>query len=98
MTRLVAPNCTKSEEEGKTKRKQEVSGCVGWGKASRSSQSSLPRESPARHPGQCLGQAGREEQAWKGEGRKRPRWKTGSREEKAFKDAQLNRGFFAKEQ
>lgn len=31
-------------------------------------------------------------------GRKRPRWKTGSREEKAFKDARLNMGFLAKEQ
>lgn len=101
MTRLAAPNSVKSEEDEKTKRKQEVSGCVGWGKASRSTQISMPRHSPARQsslPGPVAGTGRREEQAWKGDGRKRPRWKTGSREEKPLKDARLNKAFLAKEQ
>lgn len=98
MTRLVAPNSTKSEEEEKTKRKQEVSGCVGWGKASRSSQSSMPRESPARQPGTVWDRQAGKREPGRVMGRKRPRWKTGGRGEKPFKDARLNMGFFAKEQ
>lgn len=105
MTRLVAPNSAESEEEEKTKRKQKVSGWVGWEKASRSSQMAMPRESPARQPGAARAPRpkGWDRQAGKSKpgrvmGRKRPRWKTGSREEKPFKDARLNMGLFAKEQ
>lgn len=86
-------------------RKQKVSGCVGWEKASSSSQMSMPRESPARQPGAARAPwaKGWDRQAGKSKpgrvmGRKRPRWKTGSREEKPFKDARLNMGLFAKEQ
>lgn len=75
---------------------------MGWGKASRGTQSSVPGESPARgepcQAARAQAGTGRGEQAWKGDGRERPRWKRGSREEKASEDAQLNRGVSAKEQ
>lgn len=68
----------------KTKRKQEVSEWLwGW-KGTRSSQV-CARESPGRQP-----RAPWDRQAGKGKpgrvmGRERPRWKTGSREEKPLK-------------
>lgn len=82
----------------KSKEEQEVSGCVGWGKASRRVRSpwqgrALPAARAAKGP---KAGTGRERQPGRVMGRKRPRWKTGSREEKPFKDAQLNMGFFAR--
>lgn len=93
MTRLVAPNCTKSEEEEKTNElPEEVEGEWLWdGKRHQEQADIRATESPAAARGwDRQGRAG-----LRGEGRET---QMENRQGKPFKDARLNMGFSAKEQ